>query len=450
MTETAGPLPPPLKLDRLLDDVAQQATQRNAKEGRMKIQQAGKVLFMAAGLAAALVGCGGSDTTGGTHNIYFMGSVFNGATGELVTDYTLTLVYGSHSVKASVDKTSGRYTVGPLPAWNDYGIVVDSAGFRAFSSYNAGIAPPPPPSVPNATTIQTSGDVYHSNTTQTKDFDAYLFPTDLPVPAATITIIEGGSNPMPPSGQIRLQPTNQSLIQGQSADVGGQIWLNDNDILSAVINGSFSNGAYMIADNTLVYGVTYQITVYGVAGFQPNTNVTLQAGLQTGTSVTVSPAAAAPLQIISSDIATCTPPAFAATTPGGQISLKFNEPVEFTSLAYKESVDNSSSVSLPLVSCTLNTNLSTTVQERGTTVDVSGDTITFAFNPSVGFSTSVTAGCTPPASITSITYGYGTPTTLQVQPVGDPTHAAALSTLVFSYLSTHGSTSSSLICPLTQ
>jgi hypothetical protein len=401
-------------------------------------------------IGLAVVGCGGSDSSGGNHQIYFMGSVFNGATGALVTDYTMTLVYGSHTVTASVDKTSGRYTVGPLPAWNDYGIIVESSGFRAFSSYNAGIAPPAPPTQAGVSTTSTTSDVYRSSTTQTKDFDAYLFPSDLQVPAATITIVEGGSTPMPPSGQIRLQPTNQSLIQGQAADVGGQIWLNDNDILSAVINGSFSNGAYMIADSTLVYGVTYQITVYGVAGFQPNTNVTLQAGLQTGTSVTVSPAAAAPLQIISSDITSCTPPAFDATTPGGQISLKFNEPVEFTSLAYKEAIDNSLSVSLPLVSCTLNTNLSATVQERGTTVDVSGDTITFAFTPSVGYSMSVQVGCTPPASITSLTYGYGSPTTLSVQPVGDPSHAAALSTLVFNYLSTHGSTSSSLTCPLTQ
>ena len=91
----------------------------------------GRKLTVAAMVAAAaLVGCAGDEETTGQHQIWFMGSVFDGASGAVLTAYDITLVYGQHRVKGTVD-AAGRYVVGPLPAWNDYGIEI-GAGLGVF------------------------------------------------------------------------------------------------------------------------------------------------------------------------------------------------------------------------------------------------------------------------------------------------------------------------------
>ena len=59
-----------------------------------------KLTVVAMVAAAALVGCGGDEETKGQHQIWFMGSVFDGASGAVVTGYELcyeiTLVYAQH------------------------------------------------------------------------------------------------------------------------------------------------------------------------------------------------------------------------------------------------------------------------------------------------------------------------------------------------------------------
>jgi len=97
------------------------------------------VAFLA--VSGFISGCGGGDERAGNHQIWFMGSIFNGATGAVVTDYQISLTYGKTTVNGSVDMMTGRYTLGPLPAWNDYAVSVVSSGYRTFNSYNAGIAP---------------------------------------------------------------------------------------------------------------------------------------------------------------------------------------------------------------------------------------------------------------------------------------------------------------------
>src|SRR6185295_15474815 len=118
-------------------------------EGRMRLNFGSRSLSAFAVMFAvvfAVPGCGGdSGPHTGKHDIWFMGAVVNGVTSTPLTDYTITLVWGNNSSKGKVDGTTGRYVVGPLQAWNDYGILIEAgAGYRAFSSYNAGIAPPAP------------------------------------------------------------------------------------------------------------------------------------------------------------------------------------------------------------------------------------------------------------------------------------------------------------------
>jgi hypothetical protein len=91
----------------------------------------GKSMRFALGaVLLATIGCGSSDN-GGNHEIWFMGAIIDGATGkpitaDIVPDVKITLVYGQTKKDGKVDGTTGRFTLGPLKAWNDYGILIDA------------------------------------------------------------------------------------------------------------------------------------------------------------------------------------------------------------------------------------------------------------------------------------------------------------------------------------
>jgi hypothetical protein len=370
--------------------------------------------------AGAALGCGKDEAPKGDHQIWFMGAVFDGATGQHVVNYQITLVYGTHSVSGTVDGT-GRYTLGPLPAWNDYGVVITADTYRSFSSYNAGIAPPAP------ATTSISSDVYTADTTQTKDFDAYLFPAALTVPATTVTIVESGVNATSPSGSIRLQPTSSSVIQGAASEVPMQVWGNDDDILASVISDSFSSGTYPVAAQTLVYGVSYQVIVYDVTGYQPGM-ATLQAGIQSGITITIPPATVTPLALVSNTASTCAVYNMPTSgTSAAQVVLTFNQPIEDgTTTAGKgpEALDANLSV-YTLDSAQLKTNASSAVQERGTSFVISGNTLTLSFNPSAGLSTIVSGDILEEVV-------YNNLSTIYLQPIGHPESRVTLATLVGS------------------
>ena len=131
-----------------------------------------------------------------------MGSIYDGATGAVLVDYDISLVYGSTTVTGKVDRATGRYTLGPLPAWNDYGVVVSQGGYRAFTSYNAMIAPLTPPPASQ------QSDVYTAHTTQTFDFDAYLFPDSLVSSALTVNITKAESGRGRRGGQHPASPVD--------------------------------------------------------------------------------------------------------------------------------------------------------------------------------------------------------------------------------------------------
>src|SRR5262245_61560934 len=135
-------------------------------------------------LAAMIVAAGcGKDDAVGQHEIWFSGYVFDGATGAHVTTYEVSLIYRTTTVKGTVE-ADGRYVMGPLPAWNDFAVVISAAGYRAFRSYNASIKPP------TAANGMVQGDVYAANTTQSFQFDAYVFPEGLQTSQADINIVK--------------------------------------------------------------------------------------------------------------------------------------------------------------------------------------------------------------------------------------------------------------------
>jgi hypothetical protein len=360
-------------------------------------RRSGVLVLFAAGVAAAAMGCKGGDDGphDGIHNIYFMGTVIDGvlntplaATDPKNPPYEISLVYGTTTVKGKVD-TSGRYTLGPLPAWNDYGIIIsvtNAGDYRSFSSYNAGIAPPAPPS------SSLSADIYTADTTQTFDFDAYVFPTSATAPDVTLTILETDQlTTTTPSaaGTIRIQPTSQSVIQGKTGEVGSQVWTNSQDLFASAITDTFTAGTYTVMGSKLVYGVSYAATVYGVDGHQPNSG-TIQAGFTSSSSIAVTPLSTTPLgpPVLVSTSGTChtgSAPS-SMTTPIAPVTLTFNVTVaDGTTSAGgdAEILDNGLYVQTS-GSSTLKSNVSSLAQERGASVVFSGNTLTLGWTPSVG------------------------------------------------------------------
>ena len=101
-------------------------------------------------------------------------------------------------------------------------------------------------------------------------------------------------------GSIRLRPTRPLSIQDQAAGVTGQVWANDQDMLAAVHSRDFADGMVSFAPDELVYGVTYQVTVYDVDGYQPAT-ATVRGGLQDTLIVNIT-TTASPLMLMSQHV----------------------------------------------------------------------------------------------------------------------------------------------------
>jgi hypothetical protein len=363
-------------------------------------------------------GCKDEDPTGANHEIWFMGSIYDGATGAVLVDYDISLVYGATTVKGKVDRGTGRYTLGPLPAWNDYGVIISQGGYRAFTSYNSMIAPPTPPPASQ------QSDVYTARTMQTFDFDAYLFPDSLQSSALTVNITKADPAAAPASGSIRLRPTTLPVIQDQASGVTGQVWSNDQDILSNVYAADFSGGTLPIDAGMLVYGVTYQVTVYNVEGYQPGT-ATVRAGLQDSVIVNIT-TSASPLILISSTVSNCKPYGTSTTVSNtAQVTFTFNTSAieDVTSSVGKgpEVLDNGVTVST-LFGATLKPSASTAVQERGTMFLLNGNTLTISFNPVLGIQSQI-------ANDTISYVIYNNLSSIMLQPTGHPELVKSLATL---------------------
>ena len=377
------------------------------------------VLVAVAALAVGgfAAGCK-DDDPGANHEIWFMGSIYDGATSMVLFDYEISLVYGTTTVKGKVDHDTGRYTLGPLPAWNDYGVVISQGGYRGFTSYNSMIAPPTPPPASQ------QSDVYTAHTTQTLDFDAYLFPDTLQASALTVNITKADPNAAAAAGSIRLRPSTLPVIQDQAAGVTGQVWSNDQDILAGVVNSDFSNGTITIDAGTLVYGVTYQVTVYNVEGYQPGTT-TVRAGLQDSVIVNVT-TSASPLVLVSSTATACKPYGTSTTVQAtAQVTFTFNTSMieDATTSAGKgpEVLDNGLTLAT-MMGATLKSSASTAVQERGSQFLLNGNTLTIQFNPVAGINTQYAND--------TITYVlYNNLSSIMLQPTGHPELVKSLSTL---------------------
>jgi hypothetical protein len=393
-------------------------------------------------------GCGGSSSpTPSTegHKVYFVGYVYDGASGArlIATDLTaISIKYRDVVITTKIEDDGRFVTQQPLPTWQDYAVYIGAVGYRPFVSRNPGV------DVPAA--ISMTEAVANAGSTQTFQVEARLFPLDLKAPALTIKIDKADAYtvtpaPAPAAGTMRLRPVSASLLEPFDTSVAARArrWPNDEDLLAQTITMPFSNGTIQVADGSLLYGVTYELAVYDVPGYQPlltggsSFDDFIVGGRTTSRAYVIARDSQAKLRILSTNMDICMPPAPTSTAYGGQVDIRFSESVEFVGVGNEEIIDNGISivatpVSGSVTTCQLRSTSfpDPTVRERGSRSIIAGDTLSLSFNPGVAFmaTAATTPGCMLPSSITAIS--YGTLTAVSVRPVGDDSRKKTIATLI--------------------
>jgi hypothetical protein len=346
-----------------------------------------------AGPLALLVGCSPSYT-----DYYFDGRVYNGVDGSRLVDYDIQLQFLDRELDGNVDD-DGRYFLGPLTPFNDYTIAIEADGYRTFLSHNV-------MKLNDELTNNNNPSDDNQHPDQSQYFDAYLFPVSVVSPAATIHITLSDSMDTP-SGTIRFRPTTSSaLIAGpinMPAGVGGQVWLNDDDLQFASVSRDFMNGEVDLAAGDLVFGVTYEVTIYNVVGHSVTT-ATYTAGFDGDAAFVVNPlgTTALALSFVSTQLG--------QPAPDGKLVFIVNQPVILDPLTAPDtqlrSLEANFTIDSPDANMDGNTNTlkpfdpMAAAGSRGLALTVMGDQITITWNPATALQSTDTAD-----PIKSVTYG---------------------------------------------
>jgi len=364
-----------------------------------------------------------------SHTVSFTGYIFDGVTGDRVTDYTIQHQVTAEPTSGTVDG-EGRYALGAFSVWDDFTIIIDASGYRPFLSHNRNTGLP--------SGVAGSDDVADIDSHQTLHYDAYLFPSDQEAPAVTFTI----KSPLPeeqPEGTMRIRPVTASVLADQSTEipvgVNGQQWFNDEDLQGNTLTKSFTGGELSLESGQLVYGVRYAIDIYDVTGYQPFTG-NYTAGVETDKTFTLTEELAQPLELLSSTAIGCTPPP--PTDPNDPQSavvvLTFNHAIEFDDTVYPggavEALDDFLSISspnqIPLEDANvLNDDSGPSVLDRGVSADINDKTLTLEWSALEGLATKDSAD-------PILTVSYNSLNVVQLRRAGSSSSTTALSTLVGS------------------
>lgn len=382
-------------------------------------------LLVALGAGSVGLGCGGDDSSPAApgapvHEVYFVGQVYDGATGTRLTGYQLNVRYRDQTLSAEVGP-DGRFVVRKMPAFQDYTVEILADNYRAFRSHNSMVLPP-----------AARGDRDY-DTAQTLYYDAYLFPSNLVSPAITMNVRKGTSTGDPAAGKMRVRPTSASSLadtpQEIPAGVGVQLWSNDEDLQAKPIARDFTDGRITLAAGELVYGVRYLLSIYEVAGYQPFEG-TVTAGVDGTKTLVLQDESADPIALVNQTASLCKPPTAPTETQAASVSFEFNQNIELSTSSYPgghaEQIDDQLLISSTNTNADLNVNtlandLSSSVQERGTVLTVNGKTLTVAWNANQGLATK-----DPGDTITLVRWNLSG---IQIQPVGKPGQKVTLLSL---------------------
>lgn len=402
----------------------------------------------------ALAACQGETPSGDEHEVFFVGYVYDGASGARLKKEQITAVsvkYRDKVIPTEIEPDGRFVTKAALPTWQDYAVYIGAAGYRPFVSLNPGIDVP--------SSLSMTDGLVGGKTTQTFQMEARLFPLALKAPKVTLTIEQSDALsadvPLPrASGQVRLEPKALSVLEGAVAPSEAiRRWYNHEDLQNQTVTKPFAEGTLELAEGELVYGVSYDITVFGVPGYQPTSfQEPFVAGQVASRTLVLQKEQKDPLRILASSEDECIPPAGTSNEFGATIAIDFNEPVEFANATSTEDIDNGLSVAPTGFSgssgtyCSLKLSTSPTTQERGSQATIAGKRLTLAFNPTVGFARTDSASfpCVVPANLTRVT--YGNLQNVMIRPVGDASRKKTLAELLAAFGGSGFGSASQLVC----
>jgi hypothetical protein len=396
------------------------------------------------GLGLSAIACGSDPVElpppapAATHQVFFVGFAYDGVTGVRLQGYKLSALVRDKVVTGSV-ADDGRYVVGDIGLWQDYTITITADGYRPFTSHNAHVE------LPAGLTNEALGE---TSSVQTFHFDAYLFPTALQTNAVKFSF-KGETEGEELAGQIRLRPTTASLLTDSDIDtpagVPGQVWDNDEDLQAPLVAGTFANSSFSIEQGKLVYGVLYQVDVYAVTDYQPLTSATYRAGVEGDKTFQLEEEIKEPITVVTSDEDMCKPPMSLfdpSAMEAAKVTIKLNyQTLEFAETAapggVKEILDDGflicGSTQCPDADPPpggpdgnvnkLMQDMASDKQERGTSLILTGDTVTLSWNASTGLETK-----DPEDPITSVT--YNNLDAIGIQRVNRPSSARSLAALL--------------------
>ncbi len=352
-----------------------------------KLPQATLAIHFLACLAVDSAGSGcGADREAGDHHVALTGYVYDGLSQQPLVDYTMEGQVGSRMIEGTVNEEDGRFTLRGVDAFSDYTVSIRAEGYRPFTSHNS------MPGLPNSLLNVNDLRAVDFDIRQTRFYNAVLFPTSLISSAVELSFEDSSGDPVP-QGTVRLAPTSSPRLARFTPSVRGQLWGNDEDVQNSVISETFSNGTLTLEEGRLAYGVSYDVDVYGAAGYGV-TQTRITGGFSSYLAVRVSPLARPAVELVEHDADSCVLPTLGGLTPpneeAAQITLSFAEDVE---IADEEEAFAGLNVGLQvltiddgdLTSTSLVPRGTSTNTDRGADINVDGQTITLSFNPIEGF-----------------------------------------------------------------
>jgi len=316
----------------------------------------------------------------------FTGDVYDGVTGVHVTAYDIAVDWAGRYERGTLDSRGG-FHLPIIPALQDFAVYIDASGYRPFVAHQGQWL--------NAV----NGD-------RSFYYLAYLFADKVPVEDVPFLITLRNGTELP-SGSLRLRPTDLSAVYNdpieQPAAIPGQLWQNDNDLLSKTVWVDFTEGKVTVLGSDLVYGVPYQVSVFNVPGYQLVQGNVFQAGVNG--HVTVQLDRLTLPRLTASYISTQS----GNPSPDGTVTIVLNEPAEFDpiepQLDIKNAIDDGFSILSPdtdgdFMRNVLNVNTDPNVQTRGTSIELNGQALILRWNKGMGLAT-----VDMEDRINSITYG---------------------------------------------
>ena len=316
----------------------------------------------------------------------FTGDVYDGVTGAHVTEYDIAVDYAGRYERGTLDARGG-FHLPAIPALQDFAVFIDSPGYRPFVAHQGQWL-----------------DAVHGD--RSFYYLVYLFADKVPVEDVPFDITLRNSTELP-SGSLRLRPTALSAVYDdpieQPAAIPGQLWQNDNDLLSKTVWMDFKEGKVTVLGTDLVYGVPYQISVFNVPGYQLFQGSVFQAGINSKVTLQLDRLTVPRLSVSYISTQSGDP------SPDGTVTIVLNEAAEYDPLEppldIKNAIDDGFSIFSPdtnnnLQRNVLKINTDPNVQARGTKIELSGQSIVLRWDKSVGLATQ-----DPGDRITSITYG---------------------------------------------